>query len=87
MKTNEKYVKWTTKDYVKTAFMFMIEAGVLIAVLFGVFLLNFTGGGLKEFFTQGANAVYGIYSVITVVLLVVVNYIFYCKVLFDGYWF
>ena len=78
MKTNEKYVKWTTKDYVKTAFMFMIEAGVLIAVLFGVFLLNFTGGGLKEFFTQGANAVYGIYSVLTVVLLVVINYIFYC---------
>ena len=47
MKTNEKYVKWTTKDYVKTAFMFMLEAGVLIAVLFGVFLLNFTGGGLN----------------------------------------
>lgn len=77
MKSNENFIKWETKDYVKTVFLFFFQAIVLIAVLFGVVLLNFTGGGFLDFFSIKENVVYGIFSVITVILLTVINFVYY----------
>ena len=77
MNTNEKISKWTAKTHFKTILSFFVQALTLVAVLFGVVLINFIDGGLSEFFTKKENAVYGIYCILTVLLLTIVTYIFY----------
>lgn len=77
MVTNEKYIKWEVKDYFKIAAIFAVQACVLIAVLFGVVALNFSDGGLADFFAKRETAVYSVYCVLTVVLLLLIFFIYY----------
>ncbi len=77
MISNEKYVKWSIKDYFRTFALFLGQAIVLVAILLGILLLNLKDGSFQEFFTAHENLVYGVYCILTVVLLLVIIFIFY----------
>ena len=72
MISNEKYVKWQVKDYFRTFALFLGQAVILVAILLGILLSNFQNGGVEEFFTLHENLVYGVYCILTVVLLLVI---------------
>ena len=61
MKSNDSTDKTTKINGFKVALAFFVHTLVLVAVLFGVILLNFTGGGLDLFFTQKSNMVYMVF--------------------------
>ncbi|MBO5712768.1 MAG: HDIG domain-containing protein [Clostridia bacterium] len=77
MSTHDKKDKWSIKNHLTAVFSFFVHTVILVAVLFGVVLLNFVDGGIEEFFSKEENLVYGAYCVLTVLLLTVVTYVYY----------
>lgn len=77
MITNEKNVKWTTADYVKTTALFLLQTVILVMLLFCVLLLNFADGGISVFFANREYVVYTVYVILTIILLLIVVFIYY----------